>query len=355
MKILGLLLVLGVMNPVFASTLDDLYQQKKALQNSISASQQEIKNLQDMINSLNVQTAATQKQIDITGQIIDLTGQQIVETQTQIDQKQIEFNQKKADLGETIRTYYETGEPSTVEIIASSNNLSDIIDRSQYMQSLSDQMTAQAKQIGQIKASLENDRNNLEKHKSDLEDQKTSLTDQQRNLTIQAKQKDSLLAQADAKQSALKEDLDHVSAEIYAERQKLGGYTSGGTGGYPFANSTPDQADPWGFYTRECTSYAAWYFNAIEGKSWYNTRPGSGSAWNWPALAQDQGYSVSSTPRVGAIASWDRGGIFGAYGHVVIVQGVNANGTINVSEYNWIKFNYSERNNVSPSGARFIY
>jgi len=125
--------------------------------------------------------------------------------------------------------------------------------------------------------------------------------------------------------------------------------------GYPFANSDTNGVDPWGFYYRQCTSYAAWYFNAVEGASWYNTRPGSGSAWNWPVLAADQGYSVGSTPRAGAIASWDRGGLFGNYGYVAIVESVNIDGTINVSEYNWIPYSYSERNNVSTLGVRFIY
>jgi len=342
--------------PVYASTLDDLYQQKKDLQNSISANQQSIKSLQDMVKSLDSQTAATQQQINITNQIISVTNQQITETQAQIDQKQKELDQKKTDLNKTVVTFYENGgDQSTIEVIAGANNLSDLIDQSQYMQALADQINVQAEAITKAKADLETQRNDLQKKEADLETQKASLSDQQRNLKIQADQKNRLLAQANSKQSQLKSDLDQVSASIYAERQSLGGYSGGGTGGYPFANSAPDQPDPWGFYTRECTSYAAWYFNAIEGKDWYNSRPGSGSAYNWPALAADQGYSVSSTPRVGAIASWPAGGIFGGYGHVAIVQSVNSNGTINVSEYNWIPFAYDERNNVSPGSARFIY
>lgn len=131
--------------------------------------------------------------------------------------------------------------------------------------------------------------------------------------------------------------------------------TAYATNGYPFANADTNTVDPWGFYVRQCTSYCAWYFNAVEGASWYNTRPGQGSAWNWPALAADQGYIVGSVPRVGAIASWNAGGLMGGYGHVAIVESVNANGTIHVSEYNWIPYSYSERDNVSPAGVRFIY
>jgi surface antigen len=74
-------------------------------------------------------------------------------------------------------------------------------------------------------------------------------------------------------------------------------------------------------------------------------------------LAYDQGYSVNASPQVGAIVSWPAG-ILGAWGHVAIVEGVNANGTINVSEYNWVRYSYSERYNVpywNYGNASFIY
>jgi len=366
-KILNLITVLCLfflLTPAglaYASTLDDLTRQKKELQNSLNANMQQINSLQDRIASLDAQTGATQKEIDLTNQIITLTNEQITQTQTQINLKQQELTQKQGELHETIRVLYETGQPTTLEIIAGANNLSDASSRAQYMESLSDQINAQAEAIIKAKTDLENKKSDLQSQEQSLEGQKTDLANKQRNLRNQAAAKNRLLSEANSEQSQLQGDLDDVSEAIYAERQRLGGYTSGGTGGYPWANSSPCTAsgscpaDPWGFGIRQCTSYAAWYFNVIEGKSWDNTRPGSGSAWNWPALAADQGYSVSSTPRAGAIASWPRGGIYGSYGHVVIVRSVNSNGTINVSEYNWVKYSYSERNNVSPSGARFIY
>lgn len=371
-KILVLILAFGFLTgftgikPVYGATLEeqlrDINQQIKDTQNAVNSQKKQVKTIQDMVDSVNSQVAVTQTQINLSNQKINLTNQQISETQVQIDQKQKELDLKKADLYETIRNYYESGTPSTVEIIASSNSLSDMINQSQYTEALSNQIDEQANQITQAKTTLETQKTALETQKTDLENQKTDLENQKRNLDIQNAEKNRLLAQAKGQQSQLQASLnqayadkDNVSAAIYAARKAAGGYTGGGTGGYPYANSDTNGVDPWGFYNRQCTSYAAWYFNEVEGKSWYNTRPGSGSAWNWPALAADQGYSVSSTPRVGAIVSWDRGGMFGSYGHVAIVESVNSNGTFNLSEYNWIPYSYSERSNVSTAGARFIY
>ncbi len=371
------ILILGVMlvmvfwpfSGVQASSLSDLEQQQadlqkqiQAIQQSLNAKQKEVSNNQDLVNQLQDQIAATQEEIGLENQQISVLNQQIAALNDQITQKEAELAVQKDNLAETLKTLYEEGNQSSLEIILGSNSLSDVVTREQDLSAISSSINDNINTITQIENSLKADQSSLQTQQTNLSNTVSSLTDKQRNLNIQQQRQSALLAQAAAQQAQIQSNLnstvadqDNVSAQIYALRQASGGYTSGGTGGYPFANSTPDMPDPWGFYTRECTSYAAWYFNDIEGKYWYNTRPGSGSAWNWPALAADQGYSVSSTPRAGAIASWPAGGIFGSYGHVAIVMSVNANGTINVSEYNWVKFAYDERYNVSPSGARFIF
>jgi surface antigen len=97
----------------------------------------------------------------------------------------------------------------------------------------------------------------------------------------------------------------------------------------------------------------------VRGKHWINTRPGSGSAYNWPALAGDpqNGYSVSSTPRVGAIISWNRPMYPNdQWGHVAIVEGVNSDGTIDISEYNYLySERFSRRLGVNPADEGVSY
>ncbi|CAN5617009.1 hypothetical protein BH23PAT2_BH23PAT2_09210 [soil metagenome] len=71
--------------------------------------------------------------------------------------------------------------------------------------------------------------------------------------------------------------------------------------------------------------------------TWYakNRRPdlpnNLGNANTWAQRARAQGMSVSSTPRVGAIATATGGSL----GHVAYVERVNNNGTVTVSEMNW--------------------
>jgi surface antigen len=71
--------------------------------------------------------------------------------------------------------------------------------------------------------------------------------------------------------------------------------------------------------------------------TWYakNKRPdlpnNLGNANTWYSTAAAEGYSVGSTPYAGAIGTTTEG----AYGHVVYVESVNTDGTVNISEMNY--------------------
>jgi len=84
----------------------------------------------------------------------------------------------------------------------------------------------------------------------------------------------------------------------------------GGRSGGSFANT----------YTRgQCTWYVA--SRRAVPSNW-------GNAYTWYFRAKAAGYATGSEPRAGAIG-WERGN------HVVYVEGVNADGTVNISEMNW--------------------
>ncbi len=117
---------------------------------------------------------------------------------------------------------------------------------------------------------------------------------------------------------------------------------------YNYAGECPSPAggrystadiDAWRFYKCECTSYAADkvnergipFNNSYKGVHW-------GNASNWKNAALAAGVIVTTTPRAGDVAWWS--------GHVAYVDSVNADGTVNVSEYNWSPYNYGTRWNV---------
>ncbi len=124
---------------------------------------------------------------------------------------------------------------------------------------------------------------------------------------------------------------------------------------YPYAFSVANIADPWNFFTKNCTSYVAWKMNE-GGVSFYNQMQGPngnsgkfGNAHNWDNNASNIGFVVTSTPSPGDIAVFEvdsRGA--GPAGHVMFVESVNSNNTVNVSQYNWLpnSYSYSTRTNI---------
>lgn len=73
--------------------------------------------------------------------------------------------------------------------------------------------------------------------------------------------------------------------------------------------------------------YCTWYVKNRRGASIPN---GLGNANTWYSRAASMGMAVGSTPKPGAVGTTTRGSL----GHVVYVESVNADGSINISEMN---------------------
>ncbi|MDB5181654.1 MAG: hypothetical protein JWP13_417 [Candidatus Saccharibacteria bacterium] len=120
---------------------------------------------------------------------------------------------------------------------------------------------------------------------------------------------------------------------------------------YPYANSSwpNNEADPWGMYKRQCVSYTAWAV-AASGRNmpyW----GGKGNANQWDDNARAAGIPVDSSPRVGDVAVRNSG----SFGHVMYVDSVNGDGTINVSQYNANWNGAYSTATVGTSGLVFIH
>lgn len=346
-----------------AATLDDLTNQKNQISSDISSLQDAAENKEAEAKTLTRQISSIEQDIKSTESQLNETESKISQAQTKIEQlskdliqKDTELKEQKSKLNKAIIEIYRSSAKSDMQMLLGGSYLSQEDNESKYLEIIQIQVKSIFEKISQLKTSIEQQKSDEEKEKANLDELKNRQVGYKQSAEYQKNTKDKMLnmtvAQQEeylAKVEKLKKDLSKVSAEIYAKRKAMvsgsGEVSTGGGSGYPYTAS--DAIDPWFFYTRQCTSYAAWYWNVAMGKSWTNTRPGSGSAYNWAALASDQGYSVSSTPRVGAIISWGKSSVM-PYGHVAIVEAVNGN-LIDVSEYNYVApYTFGYRSNVNP-------
>ena len=368
----ALLLALVVLFPTFgfASLESDLQKKKEELDSAQSAAQnkgKEVKNLSTQINNLDSDIKSTESKLQQTGDRIGQTQAEIDQLSGEIDVKKKELSELKKKLNVLIIELYRFSSRSSLETLLLNDSLSESANEEDYVSAVQMQVKVIFGQVDGAKTDLEKQKSDQEAKKAELDQLKKDQEDYRASSQYQMTQKNQLLGMTVEQKAAyeeqaqkLKSEITRISAQIYAERQaRLNGGREtlvGGGSGYPY--SSIDEPDAWGFLTRECTSYAAWYLNVVQGTRFINTRPGSGSAYNWPNLARDQGLTVSSSPKVGAVISWEAGSLTSGWGHVAVVESVNSDGTIDVSEFNWIRYSYSYRKNVSPGdygGYSYIY
>jgi peptidoglycan DL-endopeptidase CwlO len=333
--ILGLAAIGMVATPVvYASSLQDqinaLSQQQAQKQDSKNQLGVQASSLQDAINQLQVQIGGLQAQISANEQKRDAV-------QAQITKAEADLAQQRAALGESLKAMYVDGSVSSLEMLASSQNINDFVDQEQYQQSVQGQVQRTLDSIKQLKAKLDNDKATLDKMLADLDAMRKQLASQQaeqsRLLSLNQQQQADLDAQIKADGAKLS-DLRKQQA---MENARLGGGKvppgSQGGGGYPsvWANAGLDtMLDSWGMYNRECVSYTAYrvYASGRFMPAWgYQAK---GNAKQWDDNARADGIPVDSNPRSGDVAISNAG----AYGHAMYVEATGGDGSIYISDYN---------------------
>lgn len=298
-----------------------------------------IAKLQNEISALQTQITGFQNKID------DLQKQVIAQEQELARQKKI--------LGENIKAMYLEGDISTLEMLASSKDLSEFVDKQQYRNTVQAKVKTTVDKIVELKHQLKAQK---EENEGLLKDKQVA----QGQLNSQQSENNQLLSLNEGQQSALdaqiKQNNSNVSAlraQQLAANRKMGGTATPGDpghGGYPAYLDNADQdslIDPWGMYNRECVSYTAWKVYQTTGHMPY--WGGHGNANQWPYSAQVDSIATGSTPRANSVAIWN----VGYYGHAMWVEDVYSNGYIKVSQYNYdFQGHYSE---MVINGAGLIY
>lgn len=336
---------------VYADQFDDqinaLRQQNAANQAQSDSLAATAASYQQAIDALNARISSLQAAIDATQAKINDLNDQITKAQAELDHE-------KTVLGENIKTMYLEGDVSTLEILASSRNLTDFVNKQEYRNSVADKIKTSVDKINALKAELTKQQDEQQNLLKDQQTQQTELQDSQAQQTAMLNYTEGQKAAYDAQISAANSQISQLRAQqaayyaAYARRGGISGYGVGeaGNGGYPsqWAFATQDTIlDNWGMYNRECVSYVAWKIAStgryMPGWGWQSM----GNAAQWPAAAANPNNPIpqGSTPRVGSAVVWGSSAGLGPLGHVAYVEMVNGDGSIEVSQYNFVHGQFS--------------
>jgi len=333
---------------------DQFDAQIQALQDQNAANRQQS-------NALAAQADSYQAAIDALEQRINALQQSIVSTQQQSDQvkqqiadAQAQLDHEKEVLGTNIKTMYLEGQISTLEILASSNDISDFVNKEEYRTAVQNQVKDTVDKINTLKVQLEQKQRELDGLIKDLQAQQAQLNADESQQSQMLAYTEGQKATYDSQIKANNAQISNLRAQQAAANRRLGGTAVAGDpghGGYPAYLDRASQdslIDPWGMFNRECVSYTAWKVYQTYGYMPY--WGGSGNANQWPGDAQAAGIPTGYTPRANSVAI----SMSGYYGHAMWVEAVSGN-TIYVSQYNYdLAGHYSEMS-INGSGLIYIY
>lgn len=332
----------------YADKFDD---QINALQGEIDQYESQAGQLRNKIGTLQQEIAGIDKQKSIIQAQIDLSQIKYDQLQEQIKKTEKDIATNRVALGDTIADLYVDNTISPLEMLASSKNIGDYVDKQTYRSSVQQHLSETIDTIKALKI-------DLEKKKTAVQRTLADQTNSRNALAAKENERNSILAKTQGQESAYKNlAADRESKKLQVQQQQqqaieaaiaaAGGggavVLPGTSGGYPWnASNCYVDSNAWsyggvdgngtdglGYGCRQCVSYVAWRVYKETGYAPVNW----GNAYDWPSSAQSAGYQVGSVPRphsAGVITSG------GSPGHIVWVESVNeGDGSMIVSQYNY--------------------
>ncbi len=322
-----------------SSEISRLQQENAEYDEKVAALENQAVGYEDAIEKLAAKIAALQGKIDENTRQQERLKREIAEAEKEL--------QKQKDLlGVNIRTMYLEGDISTLEMLASSKNLSDFVDKEQYRNSVQDKIKVTLEKIQALRLKLKSQKDAVDLLLNEQVAQQSQLNSsrQKQNsmLAYNQAQRNEFNRKTEKNQQRIEE---LIAAQRRANFSPDGGYyflrfpgsaREFNPANYPYANAgfgmSPgpgcvdnDGPDRWGYCTRQCVSFAAWAVEASgrEAPMYY------GNARDWVSAAYARGIPVYRTPRPGDVAI----STSGYWGHAMYVQSVSGDNFYSL-EYN---------------------
>lgn len=275
---------------------------------------------------------------------------------TQITENEAKLSLQQNALAKLLVNIHFESEPDAIILLAGSDSLGDLAEKQARQANAKSQIAASAEAVRLLKEDLERQKASVDALIASAEISRSEISSKrdQQNALIAKYQNDTLAYERDAA-SARETMQQEIAAEI--ARYNSGGVVGEGYNTYPWADRCPADNVNYivvGGYVCQCTSYAGWKVQ----ERWGIYITAWGDAKNWGNTATRLGYVVDNNPAPHTVAY----NTAGQYGHVMWVESINANGTINLTEYNnssssasGLPGDFGARYNVNPTAYRYIH
>lgn len=352
-----LALALGQVNPGFSQSPQNLTKEIDEAEEDIEKSEERIEKLKKKEDTLKNRLELIKTDIKKVKAELQKTKDEIARVEKRIIETEKEIDYKRSLMQANAKVLYKKGNPSTIEVLFSSDNFTDFINRQEYLDRVKDSLQESARSVVELREQLGIEQEGLEDLQNKQQSKRAMLEErknEQRQLLKETRGKEAKYQEYIEKRKQELRELRTEQASIIAASQSGGDMVSGETD-YPYMHSdcydddgrfngmdenSPcnKHVDPWSFYYHQCTSYVAWRRKDLDREipAWGEIYPTN--AKHFYDRAKEDGYKVNRKPDQGAIAV-NRNG---EWGHVMIVERVHGD-FIDISQFNaGLQGKYSE-------------
>ena len=314
--------------------------------NSVAA---RIKEIDSNIAALNAKIAANEARIKELDEEIAKNEKKLADTQ--------------AALAEMLIDAHFSSGTEPISLLAGSSSISDYAEKQAREDAAGEEITASSKKIKEIKEDLGKKRDEAEQARQENENAKREQANDKAEKNALKAEYDKNANDATALASYWEEKLKSLAYTPPSNSKGNGSRWTGVGNSYPYRNNCPRdnvRYSAYGGAVCQCTSYASWKAK----EKWGIDNTWGGNAYNY---VNAKGYYV---PATGIRTYVDRNPApytiavqtGGQYGHVMWVESVNENGSVNITEYNvnWPSIgcnigDFCSRKGVGSSGMWFVH
>ena len=332
--------------------------EEEALRQKAAEATNEAQTVEGEIAKLNTEIDAIQANIDTSVAMVNDLKEQIKETETRLEEQQ-------TGLASLLVEMHFNKDEDSVSILASSKTLSDYAEKRARTENIKNQIAAAIDSIKELKKDLEGQKADVERLIEEQEGQRAAIAskrqEQQEIADKYHENAAAFSADADKKHQEMLAEVEWIRTQVQSSGNIGGPRSTAGNDTYPWRNACLyEDKGPWAVVNWKSGGYGGLYCQCVDYAGWkvYEYTHGQvvaetwGNANMWASSAQR--YSqiwVDNVPAANTVAVSGYGG----YGHVMWVESVNPDGSLNITEYNWYPYTFSSGVVTNPTGLSYIH
>lgn len=190
-----------------------LQKQEQQLQDQIASQNSAVQAGQAQVASLDAQIGVTKQQLAVLQQQIDTTNGGIQAKQNEIADTQSKIDNDMDLLKKRLRALYESGHDTFLDVLFSSDSISDFLSRVEIIRAISDHDKQVISRLKQEQSQMQAEQQALQKTQQSLQQTQSTMAAKQDILNAQMAQQAQIIAQAQANVQAAQQQSAAVSAQ----------------------------------------------------------------------------------------------------------------------------------------------